>query len=950
MKISRFYIGFILFAGLSLVGSNSYSITCQGLLSSAANKSLIQQTLSLLQLASPNKSIASESFKSCGPNCIEFNSSSDFSYQIRFVEEGDAIDHFKSRSQSLAFVPRRIIEQDGLVSLDNLNAIRRFLVGHQTHPFIKIQGSEFLVKEAQEIGLSAFMQAVSSGSRSFLNIGPTSVGKSFVQTSGISHLAEARADKKLSIIFADRVVLKDQWVADLSEQGFSVNTFKASDRIGFEDFLKSLNSKNSHEVIVLTTNALKELYWSLSDEQKAVFHQQINGLFLDEAHHLGAAQTFELVEFIMGYSDAIFFGSTATPIHANVDIRKQFDALHWMYLNDENNLFEDHPIESILDQLAIGIKRGEITPFDSMYFLGPPQFDINSDGPLFIKGETQFYVLNPDHYQKLIDLSEPVIKSNEKGFIVAATIPEAERIKEAFGRSYPNVVFDTYHSDLSLDERQRVLTQNRKEGLRHFIISVKALDEGLDIRDLSAYIDINTNVPVKQFIQRIGRILRLAINKQDVDILFLSEFRNSKFVSELLELIDQIKKFTASTTSLKTETGDQGFLIPESDEKRIYLEESIKIMEAAALDFWNSLPKRKFATREAHYQRMVELGIGGLSRNAYREWFKENGSNHPELYSEPWKAYSVTWAVLTGGVNKLTTYQEHYQRMVEVGVGDLNSQDYPEWYRENRHNYPELYAEPQRAYGVSWFTLTGGERPVKLATAEAHHRRMVELGIGSLERNAYREWFKENGHSYPELYSEPWKAYNVRWGVLIGKPDLEKVSSYIEQQERMIEIGIDHLTRNEYVAWFVENKNDHPDLYSDPAPQFGVTWGVLTGRTSKLETPEDHFVRMQALGIAALTKREYKKWFEENSSLYPELYADPWATYGVSVADFRGEKNMDKASTAKLHRDRMRELGIDHLNRNQYRDWFKDNGSKYPDLYSEPWKSYGITWRDFSQL
>jgi len=39
---------------------------------------------------------------------------------------------------------------------------------------------------------------------------------------------------------------------------------------------------------------------------------------------------------------------------------------------------------------------------------------------------------------------------------------------------------------------------------------VRALDEGVDLPGLSAYIDLNSNVSVKQMIHRIGRVRRVS--------------------------------------------------------------------------------------------------------------------------------------------------------------------------------------------------------------------------------------------------------------------------------------------------------------------------------------------------------------------------------------------------------------------------------------------------------
>ena len=92
--------------------------------------------------------------------------------------------------------------------------------------------------------------------------------------------------------------------------------------------------------------------------------QNLGGVYIDEAHHLGAYQTKEALQKLIQESKAFLYGATATPYHHQVDLDEFFERRHWAYLNFEENLFETHSIEKIVEQLSISINQGDITPFD----------------------------------------------------------------------------------------------------------------------------------------------------------------------------------------------------------------------------------------------------------------------------------------------------------------------------------------------------------------------------------------------------------------------------------------------------------------------------------------------------------------------------------------------------------------------------------------------------------
>ena len=71
----------------------------------------------------------------------------------------------------------------------------------------------------------------------------------------------------------------------------------------------------------------------------------------------------------------------------------------------------------------------------------------------------------------------------------------------------------TYTSDLNDIYKKKVLN-NFKEGKLNVLTAIRCLDEGVDIPSLNCAFILSSNMDSKQFIQRRGRILRNAPNKE----------------------------------------------------------------------------------------------------------------------------------------------------------------------------------------------------------------------------------------------------------------------------------------------------------------------------------------------------------------------------------------------------------------------------------------------------
>ena len=118
-----------------------------------------------------------------------------------------------------------------------------------------------------------------------------------------------------------------------------------------------------------------------------------------------------------------------------------------------------------------------------------------------------------------------------------------ERIKDA-ETIYDRLInkglkVELYHSKLNNYQKQASL-KRFKEGYSKYIICCKALDEGLDIPNASIGIIVSSTKAIRQRIQRIGRILRKAENKEFSIIftIYVPEYESEIFESEEYKKIE----------------------------------------------------------------------------------------------------------------------------------------------------------------------------------------------------------------------------------------------------------------------------------------------------------------------------------------------------------------------------------------------------------------------------
>ena len=435
--------------------------------------------------------------------------------------------------------------------------------------------------------------------------------------------------KKLFIVTADQIALIDQLELEIREELKDspvriVNWNNVRDRSKTSTFahhIEEAERRSSPTVLIITSQSLKPRFSALSRDRdlRSSYEslvKSLNSIYIDEAHHLGATQTKSTIAKLIREShkrenkEVLLYGTTATPVHQEVELKDLFEREHWSYLNErQSEFFKTYSLEQILVQLSMAINRGDITPFDDLYVLGEDSFKKTGENKentedIFINTkENTYYELNSEHYNRLAELLFPIFQDNKKGFILTSTIAEAERLAVFFSRYFKQIEgmgemsFEAYHSEMTMEERQAVTERSTSTKKRHYIVAVRALDEGINLPHLSAYVDLNANVPIKKMMHRMGRVLRLYKGKMTSDIVFLINYRNESMVEDTLKLMEEAEK-VSFRGGVQRKKRRQRQSLPEVA-NAISKEDLLKIREElrdSVISFWGNRKDGRFLT------------------------------------------------------------------------------------------------------------------------------------------------------------------------------------------------------------------------------------------------------------------------------------------------------------------------------------------------------------------
>jgi superfamily II DNA or RNA helicase len=682
--------------------------------------------------------------------CFDLSSRGDISFRIEVLRAGSDPEVVFTARQKILRLPADF----DFASFETAELLSSFLVGHELHPYMLGPETQHLrAKPTQALALRAFHQAHQNGAKSFLHVAPTSAGKMFNIAKALRLTVNSPERKHLSIVTVDRVDLVDQLSEavelELGGEMAEVRLINAN-TVANAEILSRLHSEmagGKHVVLTITTQSLKAILSALEDDQLQWLASLLGGLFLDEAHHFGAPETFDLLSQLLSLSKAVFYATTATPVHESVDFRSLFEVQHWSYLNGANNLFEEHEPEETFTQLRMAMQAGDITPFDELYLLGEPNFSTSESQPLFVSHNNNHQELNPQHYQRLASLISPIVADNEKGLIVTASVNEATRVAEFLSEVFADVTFEAYHSELSRSEREQIRELSLQAGNKHYLVAVRALDEGVNYPQLSTYIDLNSTLSVRQMIHRIGRVLRLSMGKTSADILFLADFKDEERGRQLLALIDAMLRLSDSHLSRGAEarplSGPEGLMLTREEllAARDQLAQTIHQFWADSSGFLSyqeaSEVARQLQIRSGpHYRELARAGQ--LPANMPRA----PDSFYAGIGWRGWKAFLGT---------EWYSFEEAKQIVVEKGFQSMD--DFMAWVNsEDRPlRMPKNPAGVYRDLGwVSWAHFLGTE----YKSFEDAIAVTTTLGFENMEQ--YREWVRTSQDAkgfllYPEF-------------------------------------------------------------------------------------------------------------------------------------------------------------------------------------------------------
>ena len=759
------------------------------------------------------KEIPIGELQSCGPLCISFLEKTS---GMRFVVQIDnSLNQpeitLDSNSKTLSLPSVR-----DLGSPDR-NTFQKFLTGHIWHPYL----DSFNLKPSQKTALQAFTKVLETGSKSFLHVAPTGMGKTVVLAQALLHQVQS-SEKNIFIVTAHQIQLVHQLFsaieAEKERQGLKkvqVVNWSQGQIHGsrWQNLAERMNhSLNQGEtlILVITSQSLKARVQNFQTQNNrygvyTTLTQNLGGVYVDEAHHLGAKKTQQtIIDSLVKDSGAFLYGATATPGHYEVELRDLFQTQHWSYLNTEENLLEKHFLEKVLQQLRFGIDRGEITFFDDTYVIGESSFrealaeetdnkteetsrteevgetvsrveeTHRTEGTankttqsLFISGsESHYRELNPVAYDRLAEILFPIFEDNSKGFIVTASIHEAERVSEFLNKKFTNIEFSPYHSGQSPDERRQILKKSKESKGSHYIVAVRALDEGVDLPHLSAYIDLNSEISIKQRVHRIGRVLRLHPGKVQSDILFLISYENQEMMEDTLKLLDVVEKVSFKGGVKKKERRQRpnlGFEEPEhlNREGLIHLREELR---ESYKKFWNTRPDGSYLTLEEWFEAVLQYNeqakkegrplINSTTIRKLKLYKKVPGSprNPRQKYGEEKFDQAGGWERVTGrkkrrdnrklinGEWRLFTMEEWFEAIIsyneqlrQEGLPLINSNNI----RTRRTEIPGSPVDPRGYYGEEKFDQAGGWKRV---TGRLKDNRTVING--ELRYFTLEEWFE----------------------------------------------------------------------------------------------------------------------------------------------------------------------------------------------------------------
>ncbi len=432
--------------------------------------------------------------------------------------------------------------------------IKRLLVGHAAHPQAKVTGKKVL-RPAQKEAVKSIVWSLEERRRSFLFVSPTGTGKTEILKVSLDRFLQI-TKQKVHFVVADSNFLVTQLVQEIqSIKGLSVDLRIWGDGKPAElqkalDDAKKNGPKGLPILVVTTIQSLRDAFFSLSPDQQNDFFLRVGYFGYDEVHHAGAHYAKQIVSGLIHSrgEDRFVYGTSATPIHRQTSIVNLFeDNVFWAYVDTAASFSKpgrtvDYSFQIIVDQLNQALAQGDLSPIGFIQLLTLNRgFDDLFVSTRSLGLDFDRYILAPEKMDVVAAKVMRHAKQHKFGFTSVSTQAEAEALFRTLSsrNEDANFRFAVLHSGLPPKE-QISIRQDLRSGKINHLVTVKQLDEGIDVPGLSLYIDLNRYVGPRQFLQRLGRILRLTNDKTVVSVLTAMKIDEST-VREALQVFQALQ-------------------------------------------------------------------------------------------------------------------------------------------------------------------------------------------------------------------------------------------------------------------------------------------------------------------------------------------------------------------------------------------------------------------------
>lgn len=692
-----------------------------------------------------------ELFSECGSNCIQLAIANQATLKI-LVDETltSGLQLETSKTERILHVPKKLNWTKNLGAIEREGLIKSWLVGSPLHPQI-FKGKSRILRMSQRDALQKLKTIQANGGNSFFYIAPTGTGKTEVLTQFLLRNLN-RNGKTLSMVIADSNDLTYQLTTELSQAlGNSAVVERWGDGTKGQIGDLPMEKRETPKVLVTTIHTLKNALRADPHGIKTLA-SQLAFLGYDEAHHAGAFQTVRtLREIQMHQADYNFFmyGTSATPLHRSEPILEIFGGVaFWAYLDSPttDSQRDNSNLVDIVEQLKRATDLGELTPFGRIYLLHPTQ--LGND--LYISAESlgldsTRYVLNPNLVGQLVQHVIPLIQRHQSGFLSVSTIAEAtslaQELNHAFRQLGSSTSFQVLHSKLPKKIRSSIISRAR-QGEVNFLVTVRQLDEGLDFPRMSLYIDLNHSVTPRQFLQRAGRVKRLAIGKYNAEVLTTIDVSEEQ-ISDSILLLGQLAKLTSRKNEEQPKDSPSTKFFLDKD-----YETALESLKTKLVESWKS--KSRLTLEETAEQINVFVEKNGMlprlnhalergTRVRFRYFFEKDPDGLFNLLSSQAQLLTLKWY---GSL--LNRWGLHYPNSIESAALLINFYfEGLEWYEEAISNLESALALPPlkpfrwsnihmvatlayRKFGPDLFNYVGERAQMEIRN-EAEHTLRSEL-------------------------------------------------------------------------------------------------------------------------------------------------------------------------------------------------------------------------------